>query len=196
MAPLELGEIERRAFGECRVNLAQDRKIRGFAVVFNKPSQDLGGFRETIHPEAVDRTLREGLDVRALVDHDTGKVLGRSTAGTLQMRKASKGLQVEIDPPNTTSARDILESINRGDVTGMSFGFRCLTDDWHEVDGLPMRDVYDMRILEVSIVTFPAYEAANVALAQRSLRDFRSTHQRMNWRAQWQEICLVTQSLK
>lgn len=168
----EVSDLERRAFGECRVDLLQDRKIRGYALVFNTPSLDLGGFREIILPEAVDRTLKEGLDVRALVDHDSAKVLGRTKAGTLALRKTSQGLQVEIDPPNTTAARDILESVNRGDVSGMSFAFRVLTDDWHEQDGETIREVMDMRISEVSVVTFPAYPDTSVSL--RALQQFEA----------------------
>jgi uncharacterized protein len=116
-----VSNIERRyAIGEVRVDTDGDRKIRGLAIVFNSRSVDLGGFIEIIKPEAVDRTLREGLDVRALVDHDTSKILGRTRAGTLQLRKGRSGLEVLIDPPNTTAARDILESMERGDVTGMA----------------------------------------------------------------------------
>lgn len=188
----ESGELERRAFGECRVDLLEDRKIRGYALVFNKPSVDLGGFRETILPEAVDRTLREGLDVRALVDHDSSKVLGRNKAGTLTMKKTSTGLQVEIDPPQTTFARDILESVNRGDVTGMSFAFRVLTDDWHEVDGVPMRDILDMRISEVSVVTFPAYPDTSVSL--RTLQQFAEARRQghsIDWLRKWHKTQLA-----
>jgi Escherichia/Staphylococcus phage prohead protease len=174
MLPPITGEIERRAFGECRVDLLEDRKIRGYALVFNRHSVDLGGFTEVILPEAVDRTLKEALDVRALVDHDSSKVLGRTKAGTLSLRKTSRGLQVEIDPPNTTAARDILESVNRGDVSGMSFAFRVLTDDWHMEDETPVREVLDMRISEVSVVTFPAYPDTSVSL--RSLQQFQRQH--------------------
>jgi HK97 family phage prohead protease len=168
-------DCERRyAIGELRVDLSADRKIRGMAIVFNSQSVNLGGFTEIIKPEAVDRTLRESLDVRALVDHDTSKVLGRTRAGTLALRKTRKGLEIEIDPPNTTAAKDILESLERGDVTGMSFGFRTLEDDWHLEDGEPVREVKDMLIREVSVVTFPAYEATSVQAAQRSLTAFRA----------------------
>jgi HK97 family phage prohead protease len=168
-----VAEWERRASGECRVDLQQNRKIRGYALVFNTLSRDLGGFKEVILPEAVDRTLNQALDVRALVDHDSSKVLGRTKAGTLSLKKNSRGLQIEIDPPNTTAARDILESVQRGDVTGMSFGFRVLTDDWRMEDGLPVRDVSDMEISEVSIVTFPAYPDTSVSL--RALQQFKET---------------------
>jgi HK97 family phage prohead protease len=150
-------------------------RIRGYAIVFESLSEDLGGFRERILPSAVDRTLREALDVRALVDHDSAKVIGRTRAGTLTLRKDRNGLKVEIDPPNTTAARDIVESVQRGDVSGMSFAFRTLEDDWHMEDGMPIRDVIDMKIREISIVSFPAYGATSVDVAKRSLDDFLVT---------------------
>jgi Escherichia/Staphylococcus phage prohead protease len=171
-----MSDLERRMMGEVRVELDASRKIRGYAIVFNALSQDLGGFREIIKPEAVDRTLSEALDVRALVDHDTGKIIGRTRSGTLALRKDKKGLRVEIDPADTTAGRDILESVKRGDVSGMSFAFRTLTDDWHLEDGEPIRDVLDMTISEVSIVSFPAYTQTSVDVAQRSLAQFTETH--------------------
>ena len=169
--------VERRmAYGEIRADLSEDRKIRGYAIVFNRDSVDLGGFIERIRPEAVDRSLRDGADIRALVDHDSSKVIGRTRSGTLQLRKDSRGLRIEIDPPNTTVARDILESISRGDVTGMSFSFKALEDDWHMEDGMPTRDVLDMEMREVSIVSFPAYPDTDVQVAQRSLSAFKAAN--------------------
>lgn len=177
--------IERRMIrAAASVDLSEDRRIRGYAIVFDAVSVDLGGFYERIKPEAVDRTLREALDVRALVDHDSSKILGRTTAGTLALRKDRTGLRVEIDPDNDISyARDILKSVSRGDVTGMSFAFRTLEDAWHMEDGTPHRDVLDMRISEVSIVTFPAYPDTDVKVAQRSLQAFQQaqTGSRIEW---------------
>jgi len=93
--------LERRAFLECRVDAIDNRRLRGYAIVFNARSQNLGGFQEIIAPEAVDRTFKEALDVRALVDHESSKVIGRLRAGTLQMQKEGTGLRVTIEPEAT-----------------------------------------------------------------------------------------------
>lgn len=175
--PPVAGDFERRmAAGEVRVDLTLDRKIRGTAIVFNRLSEDLGGFREIIKPAAVDRTLEEARDVRALWNHDTGEVLGRTRAGTLELRKGRDGLSIKIDPPSWAEAR--LETINRGDVTGMSFRFLVLDDAWHLEDGLPIREVNDMTFDEVSVVTFPAYPQTDVMIAKRSLASFLEREQR------------------
>jgi HK97 family phage prohead protease len=182
----DTGDIERRTYGEIRLDPSGDRKLRGYAIVFNKKSVDLGGFREIILPEAVDRTLNEALDVRALVDHDSSKIIGRTRAGTLRLRTDGHGLGVEIFPPNTNAARDILESIDRGDVSGMSFAFRTLTDDWRMEDGEVIREVSDMRVHEVSVVSFPAYPDTDVQVAQRALQDFRASQKGKHSKAWWE----------
>lgn len=176
-------ELERRAARD--VSLAQ-RKIIGYAITFNELSGDLGGFRELIVPEAVDRTLRDALDVRALVDHDPSKVLGRTTAGTLRLAKDARGLRVEIDPPDTTVGRDVLALVERGDVTGMSFSFQVVRphgERFEARDGQTVRIVSDMRMQDVSVVTFPAYQTTDVQVAQRALRGYLATQEgrRIEW---------------
>jgi HK97 family phage prohead protease len=180
-----MDNLERRAWVECRAEASDNgKRIKGYAIRFQSDSVDLGGFKERIAPEAVDRTLNEGLDVRALVDHDSSKVIGRTRAGTLTLRKDSQGLRIEVEPdPEISYARDIMRSVARGDVTGMSFGFRAIADEWDYEGKIPMRTVTDMRISEVSIVTFPAYQATDVQVAMRSLNAFQERHQgnRVAW---------------
>lgn len=171
---MAVDQIERRAFVECRVDAIDSRRLRGYAIVFNARSQNLGGFQEVIAPEAIDRTFKEALDVRALVNHDSAKVIGRLRAGTLQMQKDATGLRVTIEPDMDISyARDIASAVRRGDVSGMSFAFRTIEDDWnYDDETMPLRTVLDMRVSEVSIVTFPAYTQTDVQVAQRSMQDF------------------------
>lgn len=152
------------------------RVIRGMPIVFNSESVDLGGFREIIRPEALDRTFRDDVDVLALLDHDSARVMGRRSSGTLFLKRAPEGVEIKIDPPDTSYARDAVAVIARRDVRGMSFGFRVRTDEWRMVDGFPVRDVLDLDLVEVSIVAFPAYPATDVSVAQRSLEAFRRTY--------------------
>lgn len=146
--------------------------IRGYAIVFNSLSEDLGGFREIVAPEAIRRTLSEGIDLRALVDHDFGRIIGRQSAGTLRVKPDAHGLAVEIDPPDTTVGRDTVVSLRRKDVTGMSFSFRTLEDRWNLKTEPPTRTLLDMRVHEVSIVSMPAYPETSAAV--RSLAAVRS----------------------
>jgi hypothetical protein len=126
--------------------------------------------------------------VRALVDHDPSKILGRTRAGTLRLRADTRGLGVAIEPPHTTTARDIMESIERGDVSGMSFAFRTLTDDWRMEDGEVIREVSDMRIHEVSVVSFPAYPDTDVQVAQRALQTFMASQKGKHSKVWWERF--------
>jgi HK97 family phage prohead protease len=124
--------------------------------------------REKIAPGAFSRTLAEKADVRALVDHDPSKIIGRTKSRTLKLDENSKGLKVEIKPADTQAGRDILKSVERGDVDQMSFGFRTVKDEWEDhKDGTATRTLVDVDLFDVSPVTFPAY--ADTTIAARSL---------------------------
>jgi len=139
-------------------------KIVGYAAVFDSESRDLGNFTEVIKPGAFNRALSEKQDVRAFVDHDASKILGRTKAGTLELSTDSVGLRVEITPPDTTVGRDTVESVRRGDLDSMSFGFVVRDDNWREVEGRALREIRDLDLHEVSLVSFPAYEETSVAV--------------------------------
>lgn len=173
------GTLERRPFGwERRATIGGTKShpmIRGTAIVFNERSHDLGGFVEIITPTAMTRTLNEGIDIRAFFDHNPGQVLGRLSAGTLTVAVDRQGAHVEIDPPIPTEPPNLMQSIERGDITGMSFGFRIMPDgeEWKREGGQIVRYVTDMRVFEVSVVSMPAYEPTHVEVALRSLHAFQ-----------------------
>jgi len=153
---------------------------RGYAALFNART-DIGGyFYETIAPGAFTETLRTA-DVRALIDHDSGRVIGRSSAGTLRLREDDKGLFVEIDLPDTTDGRDLAVQLERGDISGMSFGFRVTLDEWDESGDIPERTIRKVELFEVSAVAFPAYPDTSLAL--RSLDEARKELRRKNFTA-------------
>jgi HK97 family phage prohead protease len=133
----------------------------GHALVFIAKSVDLGGFREIIKPEAVNRILADGSDLRALWNHNSALPLGRISAGTLAIRKDARGLVAEIDP---NAQEWQLMAIRRGDVTGMSFQFSAIEDDWRMDGDSVTRDVFDMTVSEVSPVTFPAYPQTDIGV--------------------------------
>jgi len=158
---------------ELRVEDADGPKIRGYAAVFNKKSEDLGGFREIVAPGAFKESLDRGDDVRALVEHDPGRIIGRRSAGTLTLEEDGRGLKVEIVPPDTSVGRDIVESIRRGDVTQMSFGFRTVIDEWDESGKTVLRTLRQADVFDVSPVSFPAYPQTKVAV--RSMEQWRAS---------------------
>lgn len=171
--------MERRAFvAELRAEPETEeggRKLRGYAAVFNLLSGDLGGFREQIAPGAFKETLREGADVRALFNHDPSMVLGRNTAGTLTLAEDERGLLMEVTLPETSYAGDVYELVRRGDVDQMSFAFTVRSEGqrWEGGggDAPPVRTLTGVDLYDVSVVTYPAYEATTVAA--RTLSDAR-----------------------
>ena len=149
------------------------RLIVGHAAVFNQLSDDLGGFREQVATGAFKEAITTD-DVRALWNHNPDYVLGRNRSSTLTLAEDARGLAIEIDPPDTQWARDLLVSIDRGDVNQMSFAFsvRANGQNWgKEDDGTYVRTLTRVRLYDVSPVTYPAYPQTDVAA--RSLRSFQ-----------------------
>lgn len=171
------GETERRIYAaggmEVRAAEGEAPKLVGYAAVFGELSENLGGFREKIAPGAFAKSL--GGDVRALFNHDSNLILGRTKSKTLTIREDQRGLWVEITPPDTAAARDLVESIRRGDVDQMSFGFRTVKDDWEETDkGDIVRTLIEVNVFDVSPVVFPAYPTTEIGL--RSLEQWRTAN--------------------
>jgi HK97 family phage prohead protease len=151
--------------------------ITGYAAVYNTFSQDLGGFREIIRPGAFDRCLASGPDVRALVDHDSSKILGRTKSGTCKLVSDARGLKYTITLPDTQTARDLKASMARGDIDGSSFAFAVVKngDMWRKEGTETIRELHDADIFDVSVVTYPAYLAAESSL--RSFNEFNEANQ-------------------
>ena len=144
----------------------------GYAATFDRFSQNLGGFVEQIRSNAFVSTLKQA-DVRALFNHEPDHLLGRSTTGTLRLSEDDHGLHYEVDLPNTTLGRDVAELLRRGDISGSSFGFRTISDEWGETDdGYPLRTLTEVALRDVGPVTFPAYTSTEASL--RSLADDRN----------------------
>ena len=165
-------KLEKRALAaspELEVE-AGGKVAKGYAALFNSPMEMGDWFSEVVAPGAFTETLKTA-DVRALIDHNSGRVIGRSSAGTLRLSEDAKGLAVEIDLPDTTDGRDLATLLERGDISGMSFGFCVTKETWDETGDVPVRTIQACELYEVSAVAFPAYEDTEIAL--RSLEDER-----------------------
>jgi HK97 family phage prohead protease len=177
--------IERRAVAHVELRADENdasRTVVGLASVYGVRANIGGMFTEEIAPGAFTRSLTEN-DLRALYQHDMSQVIGRQSAGTLRARETARGVEVEIDVPEARD--DVLEAIRRGDIDGMSIGFRVRGDTWSDLDtDTPHRLLTDIDLVEVSPVTFPAYveteigmrsDANGVALAEEALAAAKAT---------------------
>ena len=175
---------ERRTFETIDLQVrsvdGQPPTIHGYAAVFDAWSEPMLGqngrmFRERILPTAFDRTLSAGTDVHALWNHNSDLPLGRTRNGTLTIVRDAVGLRVSIVPPDTSWGRDAVESIRRGDVTGMSFAFQ-VSGRGHEwlrgENGLAEHVLIDADLYEVSPVAFPAYRATSVDVRSIEVPEF------------------------
>jgi len=171
-------EIERRYFPVEEFRAITDeaglRHIVGYAAVFNSLSEDLGHFREKIDPGAFAETINSD-DIRALKNHNSDYVLGRNKSKTLTLEEDQRGLKIDIIPPDTQWARDLMVSIDRKDVDQMSFGFRTLEYRWEGEYPNEIRTLMKAQLFDVSPVTFPAYPDTEVAL--RSFEEHRKAQE-------------------
>lgn len=173
--------MERRSFSMLELRAAVPEAegdtrphIIGHAAVFNSLSEMLWGFREMIAPGAFRDAILVS-DVRALLNHEPSFVLGRKKTGTLKLWEDERGLAIDIDPPETQWASDLLVSIGRGDIDQMSFGFTVGEDRWEEIDGETRRTILRVdELFDVSPVTFPAYPETDAVLRARFAEQIES----------------------
>jgi uncharacterized protein len=165
-------QIERRFLPFVDVELraeAEEGKapvVKGYAAVFNRSSEDLGGFTEQIAPGAFAKALKKS-DVRLLYNHDANFLLGRTSAGTLKVWEDDRGLGFSADlDPDDPDAQTIVRRIKRGDLTGTSFSFLVGRDgqEWKEEGSKIHRTIREVaEVFDVGPVTFPAYRDTKVS---------------------------------
>ena len=143
---------------------ADGMSFTGYAAVFDSPSEPLP-FTEYIREGAFKRSLKSRNEIKLFMNHNTDVVLGSTRAGTLRLTEDSRGLLAQADLPDTSAGRDLSVLMKRGDVSSMSFGFSVPPkgDKWSQ-DGAT-RELHQIRLHEVSIVTgFPAYAATTASV--------------------------------
>lgn len=150
---------------EIRAN--ESLRIGGYASIFNRYSQNLGGFVEQVNPSFFNDSRSRGWpDVLARYNHDDNMLLGTTGGGTLRLSVDDTGLAYEVDLP--ASRADIAELVERGDVRKSSFAFRTLEDEWRTTDqGFPLRTLVSGQLVDVAPVNTPAY--ADTSVSARSV---------------------------
>lgn len=164
----------------------ENLSIEGYFAVFNSIYEIAPGMTESIAPGAFDRTLSG--DIRALINHDTTLVMGRTKANTLQLRADSHGLWGHIDVnPNDTDAMNLYSRVQRGDVNQCSFGFEIVSEetDFRE-DGSVHWTINEVELFEVSPCTFPAYKETNISAREEQRNDLIK-RQREVWKHNMKE---------
>jgi HK97 family phage prohead protease len=142
---------------ELRAEEGDGMTFTGYASVFNSSSEDLGGFREFVAPGAFKRSLQARNEIKLLWNHDTSEPLASVRGGSLQLMEDNYGLKVTAKLPNTTRGRDVAELLRSKVIDSMSFGFNVIKDSWSNNGAV--RTLESVRLSEVSVVTFPAYQA-------------------------------------
>lgn len=132
--------------------------LQGYAAVFNRTSQNLGGFVEQVHPDAFNKTLADAGQVLARFNHDENLLLGTTEARTLRLSTDNVGLHYEVDLPDTNAGRDVAALAKRGDLSKSSFAFQTMADEWGvAADDTPLRTLMAVRLIDVAPVISPAY---------------------------------------
>lgn len=159
-------------------------KLEGYAAVFHSDGDPGTEYELWADPSmrAVERIARgafrsaiqEGDDVRALLNHNSDALLGRTMSGTLRISEDDQGLAYSVDLPDTQLGKDVAELVDRGDISGSSFGFIVEQESWREeeMEGgmrLAIRTIENVRLLDVGPVTYPAYGGTSVASARSML---------------------------
>ena len=167
-----MSELEVRSTGELRSN---GRTVSGYAAKFNSEA-NLGHFVEIIRPGAFRKSLDAGDNIRALWHHSSEALLGTTRGGSLKLREDAHGLAFELALPSTTHGNDLAVLIDRGDVSGCSFGFKVRDggDRWELRGAQAVRELLDLELFEVTLTHDPAYPDTSIALRSKPILDIRA----------------------
>ena len=162
---------------------AKGKTLSGYAAVFNSEA-NLGDFQELIRPGAFAKSLATGSNIRALYHHDGNALLGTTKGGTLQLREDAHGLAFSLALPDTSHGRDLAILVDRGDVSGCSFGFRVAPggERWEQRGAQLVRELLNVELSEVTLTADPAYQDTTVAMRSRpEPKSFWETDTRRAW---------------
>jgi len=177
--------VERRTVGDARLQTRaegdQPAKLVGYASVIDVwttlYSSPYGEVREIIRPGSFRNAIASGQDVRALIDHDSSQIIGRTKSGTLRLTEDETGLRFECDLPDTSIARDLAENIRLGNISQCSFAFvprsggETVTIRQENGKDVQEIEITDVDLYDVSVVTYPAYQSTSVSLRAQQLAD-------------------------
>lgn len=164
----------------------EDKYIEGYFSVFGGTYELWPGATESVDPHAFDEAL--GDDIRALIDHETRLVLGRNKAGTLELKADAHGLwgRAKVNQ-NDTDAMNLYSRVERGDVDQCSFGFEILDEETeYREDGTVHWTIKKVKLYEVSVCTFPAYEDTSVSARKKDYEQIRA-RQTQAWKERMKE---------
>lgn len=147
----------------------ETRTVSGTAVVFNRDSEDLGGFIEQVDSRAFDGV--DLSDVFMLFNHDYDSVLCRTIANTLELTLDNTGLHFKASLPDTNIGRDTYENVRNGNIQGCSFGFTVVEDKWDTSSTIYRREILKIgELREITLTPIPAYKDTDVSVAQRFIK--------------------------
>lgn len=148
------------------------KRLGGYALVYDRLSQNLGGYVERVLEGALDKTLAENSDVLCRFQHADQFLLGRTSSGTLTLKPDATGLDYTVDVPATDYGENCYALAERGDLRSSSFAFYTVRDDWGLTEqGFPIRTLVEIKLVDVAPVVQPAYPDATAGL--RSLAEHR-----------------------
>lgn len=173
MPPTKQLEVRSAALGPIELRAAEAGlgTLHGYAAVFNRYSQNLGGFVERIDPAAFNKSLGDDVPVLCRYNHDDNYLLGTTEGETLRLGVDGTGLAYDVDLPDTSAGRDTRALAQRGDLRYSSFAFYTIDDEWSVTEqGFPLRTLLAVQLVDVAPVNNPAYRDTSVAVRSLAAR--------------------------